>query len=362
MKKYVIVGLIVLVGAAILIVPLLNRGGKETPVTEVSPVVFAFQENLAAVGDEVVNIEVEVREPLLNLAVFYDDSLLQSWEKPQTNVTFSLDAGEQGVGTRPLKLLATLSDGSEFVDQRFVRVLSEIIPRRKMAKIVNRYPHNNGSFTQGLAFYKGALYEGTGDPGNQGNTLVAEVEISSGKHLRKMGLDVGFFGEGITALNDQLFQLTYRNGKCYTYNLLSELELVKEFNYQGEGWGLCNDGQQLIMSNGTERITFRDPNTFSILRTIEVYNHRGPVVNLNELEYIDGKIYANIWMANTVVVIDPTSGKVLEEIDGTELVRQGQGRGEVMNGIAYNPETGKTYMTGKYWDALFEVVFVEPGA
>ena len=136
--------------------------------------------------------------------------------------------------------------------------------------------------------------------------------------------------------------------------------MTGEFSYSGEGWGLCNDGQSIIMSDGSERIVFRDPKSFTTERTIEVYNNEGPIINLNELEYIDGRIYANVWMTNMIVVIDPLTGQVLEEIDATNFVIQNRGAGESLNGIANDKTTGKTYLTGKYWKGLFEVEFVEP--
>jgi glutamine cyclotransferase len=131
------------------------------------------------------------------------------------------------------------------------------------------------------------------------------------------------------------------------------MQLIKDIPYTGEGWGLCNDGKSLIMSDGSERITFRDPETFSILRTIEVYDDQGPIQQINELEYIDGKIYANIYTTNRLIVIDPINGKNIAVIEGEAIEKAGRGLGEVMNGIASN--NGKIYMTGKHWGKLFEV-------
>ncbi len=357
MKRYIIIALILLVAAATIYS--LFRGNDPGPDVEPDklPAVFAFQENLATVGDEVVPLTINVTENLPKLELFYNDSLVQTWTNVSSNVKYDFSAGMFGVGTRTLGLKATLSDGTEFVDNRFIRVLSEITPERLATQIVTPYPHMTSSFTQGLEFLDGKLYEGTGDPGDKGATLVAEVNLNTGEHVRKMGLDVGFFGEGITILNNTLYQLTYKRGKCFKYEL-ENLTITGEFNYQGEGWGLCNDGKHLIMSNGTERIVFRDPETFVTERTIEVYNNKGPIINLNELEYIDGKIYANVWTTNMVVVIDPQTGKVLQEIDATSLVNAGRGNGEVLNGIAYNSQNGKIYMTGKYWEKLFEVKFL----
>lgn len=356
MKKYIIIALIALVGGAMIYSVFFNKNAVIEPVEKHLAAVFAFEENLATIGEEVVPVTINIKEKIKHIDVTYNDSVISSWNNINADVKFDFKAGMFGVGTRTLGLIATLEDGREFIDTRFVRVLSDIVPEKLSTSIVKSFPHNPSSFTQGLEFYKGQLFEGTGDPGDQGATIVAEVDLESGDHIRKMGLDVGYFGEGITLLNDKLYQLTYKNGKCYTYDV-STLQINGEYTYSGEGWGLCNDGSSLIMSNGTERITFRDPENFSTVRVIEVYNNKGPIINLNELEYIDGLIYANVWTTNMVVVIDPKSGKVLKEIDATNLMREGRGNGEVLNGIAHNPTTGKTYMTGKYWFKLFEVKF-----
>lgn len=148
--------------------------------------------------------------------------------------------------------------------------------------------------------------------------------------------------------------MTWQEQKCFVYNK-STLQIEKDMPYIGEGWGLCNDGTSLIMSNGSERITFRNPETFEIERTIEVYTNQGAVTNLNELEYIDGLIYANVWMTNKVAIIDPLNGKVLAEMDCTTLINEGKGNGDVLNGIAANPKNNKLYLTGKNWMKLFEV-------
>lgn len=361
MKKYIIIGLIVIVGGVLLIKPLFKNEVVGDNPKEVLPALFDFQDNLATVGNEKAPLEITINnDEIAKLELLYNDSILKTWTNPKGKLSFTLEAGVFGVGTRTLNLLSTMKDGSSFVDNRMVRVLSDIIPQKRKAKIIAEYPHDPTSFTQGLAFYNGKLYEGTGDPGDQGKTIVAEVELTSGKIVNSMGLQAGFFGEGITVMNDKLYQITWKNQKCYVYDV-NTLQLLSEFNYKGEGWGLTNDGKSLIMSDGTERITYRNPETFAIERTLEVYNNEGPINYLNELEFIDGKIYANVWTTVSAISIDPQTGKVLEQIDGSELFRIGRGMGEVLNGIAHNPATGKTYMTGKNWIKLFEVQFVEPG-
>jgi glutamine cyclotransferase len=357
MKKYIVVILIVLVGGTLLVYPLLKDDGIEE-IDQKPPAVFGFKDNLAANDGDVVPIQIQINEPVQKLELIYYDSLLKTWDNVSSNKSFDFEAGMFGVGTRGISLTAYLKNGEKKTDSRLVRVLSDIVPEKLTVEIVEDYPHNPMSFTQGLEFHNGDLYEGTGDPGNQGATLVAKVDLATGNHLEKMGLSPGFFGEGITIIDTVLYQLTYKQGRCYTYGINSKLQLQDEFNYQGEGWGLCNDGESLIMSNGTERLAFRDPKTFSLVKNLEVYNNEGPVTNLNELEFIDGLIYANVWTSNLVVVIDPSNGKVLKEIDATLLGLTGRGsKGEVLNGIAYNKVNRKIYMTGKYWEKLFEVVF-----
>jgi glutamine cyclotransferase len=255
-----------------------------------------------------------------------------------------------------LELVAKLSDGTELRDERYMSILSDIVPAKWGLKIQNNFPHLETSFTQGLAFDSGKLFEGTGDPNQTGATLIAEVDIESGQIKRNIGLAASYFGEGITIFGEDLYQLTWKNQKCLVYDKKT-FASIKEFTYTGEGWGLCNDGKNLIMSDGSQRLYFRDPNTFQLIKTIEVYSNQGPINYLNELEYIEGLVYANIWMSNSIAVIDPSSGKTMAIINADELVSlQKQGlNGNVLNGIAYNSTNKKLYLTGKYWSKLFEV-------
>lgn len=357
MKKYVIIGLILAVIAAMVIVPLMKEKPAVLETEEVTPAVFGFKDNLATKWDETVQIEIVIsQEDVAKVELLYNDSIFQTWENPKGKITYSFNAGYYGLGTRSIQLLSTLKDGSSFIDSRMVRVLSDIVPQLWIANIVNSYPHNPTSFTQGLEFDNNILYESTGQ---KGQSLVAQVDLNTGQQLKKIGLDANYFGEGITVFGDKIYQLTWQEQKCFVYNKTT-LQLEKTLPYIGEGWGLCNNGTSLIMSNGSERLTFRNPITFEIERTIEVYSHLGPVTNLNELEYADDLIYANIWMSNKIAVIDPRNGKVLSEIDATDLVKTGRGNGDVLNGIAFNSETNKWYMTGKNWQKLFEVTFKKP--
>ena len=359
MKKYIIIGVLVLAIVAMIVGPMLNSKGNGPVAEDDAPALFTFKDNLATRWNEVIPLSIQVNsKDIRKLELIYNDSVFMTWTQPKGALSYRFNAGFFGLGTRSLVLLSTLNDGTTFMDNRMVRVLSDIRPEIWIAETANEFPHEATSFTQGLEFNEGTLFEGTGQ---KGQSFVAQVDLNSGSIKKKMGLDATYFGEGISVLGEKLYQLTWQEQKCFVYNK-NTLQLEKDLSYNGEGWGLCNNGEHLIMSDGTERLVFRDPENFQVVRTIEVYDDRGPVSKLNELEYIDGKIYANVWMTNSVVVIQPENGKVLAVIDATELVRKGRGTGDVLNGIAVNPANGKIYMTGKNWPKLFEVRIKKPNA
>ena len=317
---------------------------------------FQFNENLLVTSGQSVTIPFEIINAVQSIDLLVNGERLKTWNHPKGIIKFTFDTKNRLVGSYSLELVAKLSDGSELRDERYMSILSDIVPAKWSLKILNNSPHLETSFTQGLAFDSGKLYEGTGDPNQTGATLIAEVDIESGQIKRNIGLAAPYFGEGITIFGEDLYQLTWKNQKCLVYDKKTFVS-KKEFTYTGEGWGLCNDGKNLIMSDGSQRLYFRDPKTFQLIKTIEVYSDQGPINYLNELEYIDGLVYANIWMSNSIAVIDPLSGKTMAIINADELVNlQKQGiNGNVLNGIAYNSTNKKLYLTGKYWSKLFEV-------
>jgi glutamine cyclotransferase len=317
---------------------------------------FQFNENLLVTLGQSVTIPFEIINAVQSIDLLVNGERLKTWNHPKGIIKFTFDTKNRLVGSYSLELVAKLSDGSELRDERYMSILSDIVPAKWSLKILNNSPHLETSFTQGLAFDSGKLYEGTGDPNQTGATLIAEVDIESGQIKRNIGLAAPYFGEGITIFGEDLYQLTWKNQKCLVYDKKTFVS-KKEFTYTGEGWGLCNDGKNLIMSDGSQRLYFRDPKTFQLIKTIEVYSDQGPINYLNELEYIEGLVYANIWMANSIAVIDPLSGKTMAIINADELVNlQKQGiNGNVLNGIAYNSTNKKLYLTGKYWSKLFEV-------
>lgn len=351
MKKIILLLLLIAVIGGMVLVPMFQNSSSETE----DPAHFLFQENLAAKWGEIIPIDFEITEELSNVKIVFNDSVVYAWDKLSGKHTVEMNASFFGLGTRELVLEGEDQDGVVFEDRRLLRTVSDQVPQRWTLEVVKTYPHNTTHFTQGLEFSKGRLYQGTGDPDRIGATKIGVIDLNTGEYVQKMGLDGSYFGEGISFLNDKAYQLTYVKGQCLVYDQ-ETLVLEKQMNYNGEGWGLCNDGEKLYMSNGSERIYVRDPETFEILETIEVYDERGPIQKLNELEFVDGLIYAHVWMTDAIVVIQPENGKVVAIIDAAQLTKEGRGvAGDVQNGIAYRKETNTFFITGKYWNKMFEV-------
>jgi glutaminyl-peptide cyclotransferase len=224
-------------------------------------------------------------------------------------------------------------------------------------QVVHAYPHDSHAFTQGLIYRDGHLYESTG---LNGKSSIRMVDLFTGQVLQKHDLPEEYFGEGLTDWGSTLIQLTWKSHKAFVYDLFS-FSVLRTFDYEGEGWGLTHDDSQLIMSDGTAYLRFLDPKTFRVTRRIHVLDESGhPVDNLNELEYIHGEIYANIWQTDKIVRISPHTGKILGWIDLTGIIdrRQLQGSGAVLNGIAYDPAGDRLFVTGKLWPKLFEIKVV----
>ena len=224
-------------------------------------------------------------------------------------------------------------------------------------EIVDVYPHDSLAYTQGLVFVDGVLYEGTG---LRGQSSLRKVDLESGNVTQIRRLPARYFGEGIVVFGERIVQLTWESGTGFIYNRVS-FELLGEFDYTTEGWGITHDGEHLIMSDGTATIYFWNKETFEQTGNITVYDNNGPVVSLNELEYIEGEIYANIWGTDRIARIDPKTGEVVGWIDlkGLLTAEYHDKPVDVLNGIAYDAEGGRLFVTGKLWPALFEIKLVE---
>ena len=220
-------------------------------------------------------------------------------------------------------------------------------------EVVHVYPHDANAFIQGLVFYQGNFLESTGETGR---SSLRRVEIDTGNVLQKVDVPPPYFAEGITLLKGKIYQLTWQHQLGFVYDALT-FEKTGQFNYTGEGWGLANDGQSLILSDGTNRIRFLDPDNFQVTRTIAVLDGKTPVLEINELEYIKGEIYANIWHADRIARINPQTGAVVGWINLAGLLKPGDVQDEeaVLNGIAYDEASGRLFVTGKLWPKLFEI-------
>lgn len=225
-------------------------------------------------------------------------------------------------------------------------------------RVVERYPHDPEAFTQGLIYHGGYLYEGTG---LNGESTLRQVELETGRVLQQVALDPQYFGEGITIFGDSLLQLTFMSGIGFIYDA-EGFERRGEFSYPGEGWGLTHDSSRLIMSDGTAELRLLDPPTFNELERIEVTEAGAPVDRLNELEFIEGELYANVWQTDRIARISLQTGQVVGWIDLTGLLgsdRFAPGV-DVLNGIAYDAEGGRLFVTGKRWPWLYEIELIPP--
>jgi glutamine cyclotransferase len=229
--------------------------------------------------------------------------------------------------------------------------------------VVQAHPHDTKLFTEGLLFHKGRLYESTGSPDNlpELKSVIGITDVATGKFTQKAELDkCKYFGEGIVIVGDKLYQLTYKNQQGFIYDLNS-FKQTGTFNYaNAEGWGMTTNGKEIIMSDGTDVLTFLNPADLKPVKTLKVTDVGVSLPYINELEFINGYIYANVWMTNFIVKIDPATGNVVGRLDLSPLAYEAHTKNpqaDVLNGIAYNPETDKIYVTGKLWPNLYEIRF-----
>lgn len=282
--------------------------------------------------------------PIASAEFFLDDQPVSK--------TLTISSGK--LGNRKISAKVSYGDENTTVEG-FVKVFNNQEPDIYSFEILNTYPHDITSYTQGLEFHNGMLYESTGQ---YKESKLRMVNYETGEVLKNKALQDGFFGEGLSILNSKIYQLTWQEDTGLIYDLDSFDQIgVFRYDQSKEGWGLCNDGTKLYKSDGTENIWTLNTETLTEEDHIEVYTNKGKIPSLNELEWIDGKIYANIYQRNGVAIINPSTGAVEGVIDFTPLkdqVTQHDGL-DVLNGIAYNPETNSIFVTGKRWDKLFEV-------
>lgn len=260
-------------------------------------------------------------------------------------------------GTNTLKVIAFHPDNKQGVATQSFIVKPEKAPKKLSYKLIKTYNHATDASTQGLVYIDGIIYEGTGI---KGQSTLRKIDLENDKTLASLNLDSRYFGEGISVYKDKIYQLTWTSQKAFVYDLAT-FTLLTSFDYSTrEGWGLTTMGEELIMSDGTHRLYHLDPELFTTVKTVEVYDNKGPVINLNELEYIDGYIWANEWLTDRIVVIDPETGEVVQELLLPNMLTPAEkakldDNDDVLNGIAHNEKKGTIYVTGKHWPKLFEI-------
>ena len=309
------------------------------------------------------SIQSNIKKNIISNADTLKLSILNPNNKKVDSVAFSMNSRRISDNT-PLKTIALgekiLKATVFFEDKREVALLKIIVvnsntPKLYNYELVNTYPHDITSYTQGLEFYKGVLYESTGQ---YGESKLRALDYKNNIILKNIELSPGYFGEGLTVLKDKIYQLTWQEGRGLIYDVNS-FESLGNFRYgqSKEGWGICNNGSQFYKTDGSENIWILNSETLEEENFIQAYTNKGKLTNLNELEWVEGKIYANRYQKNGVAVINPANGAIEAVIDFKDLkdkVRMHPGL-DVLNGMAYNPETKTLFVTGKRWNKLFEV-------
>jgi glutaminyl-peptide cyclotransferase len=253
------------------------------------------------------------------------------------------------------------SDNTDTTKETVDNNSATFVPPAIQYNVVKVYPHDTSSYTQGLIWFNNALYEGTG---LKEKSKLLKVDLTTGKQNREVKLDNKYFGEGVTILNNKIYQLTWQEHKVFVYDL-NTFKKEQEFEWPYDGWGLTNNGKELIISTGGNNLYFVDPATFKILKTVGVSNNYGPVAYINELEYVNGFVYANIYEADDIIKINPETGAVVGKLDLTDILDKngvtydrsqiGPNTGNVLNGIAYDSTKNSFFVTGKCWPVLFEI-------
>lgn len=305
---------------------------------------------------ETLKIELDNRRDLEIDSVQY---YLNNREIEVANNTFVIEPEKLGEQTLKAKIYM---EGESMEIEESIVVLASSAPKIYTYEILNTYPHDIQAFTQGLEFHNDTLYEGTG---RKGMSSLRQVDLNSGEVLRKTDLSPNLFGEGITIMDNKVFQLTWKSGTGFVYNL-DDFERTGSFKYtkSHEGWGLTNDGTSIYMSDGTDKIWILDPSTLQETDYIQIVTNTSVFNKANELEYVDGKIYANVWLKDSAMIIDSKTGAITGVIDFRGLKNKVTQHDDldVLNGIAYHPGRNTFFVTGKNWDKIFEVKITEKGS
>jgi len=272
-----------------------------------------------------------------------------------TEDTLHIGTTQEKTGWHKVVVSGILGNNAPFSDTIAVELISDIVPKEIKYTVLAKFPHLKSSFTEGLEFYKGDLYESTGE---NGKSQLLKIDLLTGNALKSIPLDQKYFGEGITIVKDKIYQLTWQSGVCFRYNL--DFTLDKTFTYYFQGWGLTHHESTLMMSDGSNKIHFYNTE-FEKTGDLEVYDNKGIVRNINELEYVDGFIYANIFETSKIIKIDSKTGKVVAFMKMESMIpAEIDSKKDVLNGIAYQASENAFYVTGKNWPLMFKIKLNNP--
>jgi glutaminyl-peptide cyclotransferase len=287
--------------------------------------------------------------------IYYINDIKVSTSKGNTGLDFPFK--DKKLGYQNIKALVYFGGDTSEATAR-VELVSNIEPKLLKYTIINTYPHDIKSFTEGLEFYKDTLYESTGQ---KGSSYIRKYDYKTGKIYKQVDLDAAYFGEGITILNDKIYQLSWQEKTGFIYNV-NTFKLEKKFSYSKEieGWGMTNDGTSIFHTDGTEKVWTLNPSNQKLENNINVYSGSSKIKSINELEYINGKIYTNVWLKDAIAVFNPSNGAVEAILDLSKLRKELKSdKALELNGIAYNPKTKTIFVTGKNWDKMFEIKVTE---
>lgn len=349
MKNYNILSIILL---ALLITSCGNsKKDKETYFTiSISDFKEQYKPN------ETVTLAItNIQNKSIDSIIYYVNDVKINSKKDLSKITFDLK--DKKMGYQNIKALVYFEGDNVEITTR-VELVSSVEPKLLSYKIINTFPHDTLSFTEGLEFYRDTLYESTG---LYNKSKLIKTDYKTGKSYKSLDLDGKYFGEGITILNNKIFQLSYKELTGFIYNADTwKIEKTFTFDKKIEGWGMTNDGTNLYQSDGTEKIWKMDPTTQKMLDYINVYSNNSKIKSVNELEWINGKIYCNIWQKDAVAIVNPLTGAVEGILDLSQLRKQVKNKeAEALNGIAYNTKNNTLFVTGKNWDTLFEIKVLE---
>lgn len=322
-----------------------KRNDETTSTEATQPSVATLSKNTFTLGD---TLQIQLNQPLTEARVTLGANPVPIIQ--QTDSALTIRATSRKTGLQPLLVAGKLRNQSIIADTLSVELWSDFRPVSLSYSVLKQFPHEASSFTQGLEFYQGNLYESTG---LNGQSKLMLVDLATGAIKKSVSLASQYFGEGITIFRDKIYQLTWTSGVCFRYNM--DFSLDKTFTYHTQGWGLTHTDSTLILSDGTNRLFFLTPD-FRRKGELSVYDNLGPVMNLNELEYVNGYVFANVWQTNRIVQIDLTTGKVVGELSMEAILpRTIDTKANVLNGIAYRADEHAFYVTGKNWPTLFKI-------